>query len=473
MMRSLFAGVSGLKAHQTKMDVIGNNIANVNTVGYKASSVRFADTLYQMTQSASGANTITGTAGTNAKQVGLGVSVSTITKSVSTAGGTQTTDDALDLVINGDSFFVVNRGGTNYFTKAGAFTVDASGYLVNYSGDYVMGWQTDSNDSTKIAVDAVSKLQIMSPDKMTAAPEATEKATISGNIDMNDTTVASTGRITQFSFYDKMGNKYTTKLSFTQSAENKNEYSVSVTDILDVNGDSIFAHYSKEDNKYVESTTSFNFGSQGPINATSVNPETGKVELAANAITLSFDASTGKFASVDGTDLSGVNLSIESTADNFREIEVGFDTMTMFANGGTSSISAAAGDSEGNYTGMTSGDLKGFSIDSSGRIFGSYDNGSTILFGQIAVTSFTNPAGLESVGDNLFAESLNSGTFDGIGKQVTTGGGSLTSGALEMSNVDLSAEFTEMITTQRGFQASSRIITTSDSLLEELINLKR
>ena len=473
MMRSLYAGVSGVKAHQAKMDVIGNNIANVNTVGYKSSSVRFADTLYQTTQSASGPNPQTGKAGTNAQQIGLGVSVSTIKKTVSTAGGTQTTGDALDLVINGDNFFIVNRGGQNYFTKAGAFTVDAAGYLCTYGGDYVMGWQPDSNDPNSIAVDGVSKLQIMSPDKLTATPEATKAATVSGNIDMNDTTIAGTGRLTQFSFYDKMGNKYTAKLRMTQVEGSKNEYNVSVTDIVDINGQSIFVSYSKVDGKYVESTTELNFGSVSGIKAGSIDEETGKVTLTDNTIPLVFDASTGKFKSVDGSETAGVNLSINSTAGNFSDIEVGFDTMTMFANGGTSAISSTAGDAKGNNAGMTSGELKGYSIDKAGKIFGSYDNGNTVLLGQIAVTSFSNPAGLESIGENLFAETQNSGAFDGIGKDPSSGGGSLASGALEMSNVDLSAEFTEMITTQRGFQASSRIITTSDKLLEELINLKR
>lgn len=470
MMRSLYSGVSGLKAHQTKMDVIGNNIANVNTVGFKSSSVRFADTLYQTTQAASGANATTGSAGTNAKQIGLGVTVSSITKSISTAGGTQTTDDALDLVINGDNFFIVNNGGTNYFTKAGAFTVDSAGYLVTYSGNYVMGWQPSDTDPTTIAQDSVSKLQIMSPDKVTAAPEATTAATISGNIDMNDKTIASTGRVTQYSFYDQMGNKYTAKFSFTQSATDSSTYTVSVTDVLDVNGDSIFSTWSDADSKYVASNASFNFGTSNNIKATAVDEKTGKPTLATNAATLKFNSSTGKFESING---SKDPINFELSGGNFSPIKMDFSTMTMFANGGTSAISATAGDPQGNNAGKTSGEMTGLSIDNSGKIYGSYDNGSTVLLGQIAVTSFANPAGLEAVGDNLFAETLNSGTFDGIGKDATVGGGSLTSGALEMSNVDLSAEFTEMITTQRGFQANSRIITTSDSLLEELINLKR
>ena len=131
------------------------------------------------------------------------------------------------------------------------------------------------------------------------------------------------------------------------------------------------------------------------------------------------------------------------------------------------------GDLEGANAGKQVGEMTGLAIDASGKIYGKYDNGDSLLLGQIAVATFNNPAGLESVGGNLFSATLNSGDFDGIGQDPSTGGGSLSTGVLEMSNVDLAAQFTDMIVTQRGYQANSRIITTSDTLLEELINLKR
>jgi flagellar hook protein FlgE len=155
MMRSLFSGVSGLKVHQTKMDVIGNNIANVNTIGFKASSVNFSDVLYQTTQHASGPNADTGTTGRNAKQIGLGANVASITASMTTPGASQRTDNPFDVMIEGDSFFIVNSGGSNYFTKAGAFGVDEFGTLCTSTGASVMGWQVDPNDPTKTIADAV------------------------------------------------------------------------------------------------------------------------------------------------------------------------------------------------------------------------------------------------------------------------------------------------------------------------------
>ena len=158
---------------------------------------------------------------------------------------------------------------------------------------------------------------------------------------------------------------------------------------------------------------------------------------------------------------------------DFEEISIDFSQLTMFASSGSSNLESTMGDVNGLGKGKKAGNMSGVSIDDSGRIYGSYDNGDLKLLGQIAVAKFANAAGLEAVGNSMFKETQNSGRFDGIGQDPKTGGGSLSTGVLEMSNVDLSAQFTDMITTQRGFQANSRIITTSDTLLEELINLKR
>ena len=162
MMRALYSGVAGLKTHQTKMDVIGNNIANVNTVGFKSQSVTFSDVFYQTKQNASGANAETGMGGTNAKQIGLGSTVSSITTKVSEPGGSQSTSYPFDLMINGDSMFIVNNAGTNYFTKAGNFTVDSAGTLVTSQGYAVMGWLADKDGN--IQVDNVSRINLYSPE---------------------------------------------------------------------------------------------------------------------------------------------------------------------------------------------------------------------------------------------------------------------------------------------------------------------
>jgi flagellar hook protein FlgE len=495
MMRSLFSGVSGLKVHQTKMDVIGNNIANVNTVGFKSSSVNFSDVFYQTTQSASGPNSATGTTGRNAMQIGLGANVASITKKISATGASQRTDDPLDIMINGDQFFIVNSGGTNYFTKAGAFTVDSYGTLCTPSGAAVMGWKVDRNDPTTIIRDAVSPLTVMSPENLYSKPEATKAAYVSGNIDSLDTQLTSeTGKIVNVSFYDKTGHSYTADLKIYQyqgdPADAEGEYRVEVTDVTDESGKSIFITKDK-DGKYVPSGVTINFaGINYSVDAASINQEDGSFRFTGGAAKLKFDPASGDFVSVTGTetddpsrpeDLNSIGFTIYSNAaavtdptqNTFRDIDLDFSKVTQYATSGVSNLTAVKGGLDGKGAGKQFGNMNGVSVDTSGKIYGKYDNGDRILLGQIAVASFSNPAGLEAVGDNMFAATQNSGDFDGIGQDPTQGGEGLLTGVLEMSNVDLSEQFTEMITTQRGFQANSRIITTSDTLLEELINLKR
>lgn len=485
MMRSLFSGVSGLKVHQTKMDVIGNNISNVNTVGFKSSSVTFSDVFYQTTQSASGPNAATGIAGRNAMQIGLGANVASITSAITTTGASQRTDNPFDIMIDGDSFFVVNSGGANYFTKAGSFNVDQQGTLCTPFGASVMGWQVDANDPTKTVADVVSPLKIMAPENLYANPEATTAVYISGNIDSKDTQLtSSTGKIINVSFYDKRGHSYTADLKVTQSEDGTNLYNVAVTNIKDENGQSIFV------NKIVDpdtgdityeasSITSFNFGG---IDYQADVAEDGTVTIdTQDAPVLTFNGATGAFVSIGDGATPGKSIGFTINADAggdtdsnpFATIDIDFSSITMFSNSGSSSLEATKGSLEGIGAGKKKGNMTGVSIDASGKIYGKYDNGDSKLLGQIAVASFANPAGLEAIGNSMYAATQNSGDFDGIGQDPTLGGGSLSTGVLEMSNVDLAQQFTDMITTQRGYQANSRIITTSDTLLEELINLKR
>ncbi|HWT76303.1 MAG TPA: flagellar hook protein FlgE [Mobilitalea sp.] len=479
MMRSLFSGVSGLKVHQAKMDVIGNNISNVNTIGFKSSSVTFSDVFYQTTQSASGPNATTGSTGRNAMQIGLGANVASITTSITTSGASQRTDNPFDVMIEGDSFFVVNKSGTNYFTKAGSFNVDAQGTLCTATGAAVMGWQVDPNDPTKTIADTVSPLTIMAPDNMYANPEATTALYISGNIDSKDTQVTSdTGKVVNFSFYDNMGHSYTADMKVWQSDDSTNVYKAAITDIKDEDGQSIFVNKLTDadtgDVTYEASAiTSFSFGG---IEYQADVADDGTVTIdTTDTPLLTFNGSTGSFVSVgDGsTPGNSVSFSINADPNPFQSIDVDFSKITMYSTSGSSSLEATKGSLAGIGAGKKVGNMTGVSIDASGKIYGKYDNGDSRLLGQIAVASFANPAGLEAVGNSMFAATQNSGEFDGIGQDPTQGGGSLTTGVLEMSNVDLSQQFTDMITTQRGFQANSRIITTSDTLLEELINLKR
>ncbi len=442
MMRALYSGVSGLRTHQTKMDVIGNNIANVNTVAFKSSSTTFSDLMYQTVSNSSGATLTKG--GVNAKQIGLGVTSGSTSVNITSPGSTQTTGDGWDLRITGDSFFIVNNGAQNLFTKAGAFTIDGSGNLVTKATGYnVMGWQVDPTTGT-IRKDTVSSLRVMQPANLTSAPEATTLATCSGVLDKYNTQLnTEDGYIMSLTFYDALGYGYTAKFRVTTDDQDTLTYKVNLTDILDA------------DNKSILGNTA----------ATTVFPEA----------TLKYkpdEPNAGIFENINGGD--SVTLNMTKLGGNFRDIDVDFSTSKCADNAGICTLSTDKGATDGiRGTGRKLGDLIGLQVAENGEIYGSYDNNDVKLLGQIAVAVFSNPAGLEKLGENCYQVTLNSGEFDGIGQDVTADGGKMSSGVLEMSNVDLSVEFTEMITTQRGFQANSRIITTSDTLLEELVNLKR
>ena len=585
MMRSLYSGVTGLKTHQTKMDVIGNNIANVNTTAFKSSSITFSELMSQTTQSASGPNALTGTGGSNARQIGLGVKSGAINVNITSQGASQSTGNPFDIMITGENFFVVNDGQENFFTRDGSFYVDGAGNLAMTSTGYnVMGWGVDE-ETMEIKQDTVTALRIMNAANMTYPPEATSKAYMSGILDKNDTDVTSAnGKVVNLNFYDSLGYSYTAKFVFRQS-DNVNQYSLELDKILDSEGNEIdlttiggaplvgdattqevttsisfdAVNYKWENgvlkrngidvatlseivdggalkpyDTVVDTTTGETvqdqldaiataYGYEGSTDeflnllvrttdangantfegsiedmienlATAGAAEHTKLPTFTNAtpndetkfesygrsfegVTVSFDPAKGHFAGINGLETQttiSLRLATAGVGDgNFSDIEIDFSEISMFDNKGTSTLGATSGDEDGLGSGRRLGEMIGVSIQQNGNIYASYDNGMTKLLGQIATARFANASGLERQGDNLYSATMNSGEFDGIGEDITANGGYMSTGQLEMSNVDLSAEFTEMITTQRGFQANSRIITVSDTLLEELTNLKR
>ena len=549
MMRSMYSAVSGLKTHQTRMDVIGNNIANVNTVAFKSSSVTFSDILYQTTSNASGANATTGTGGVNAKQIGLGTTAAATKVSITSAGASETTGNPFDIRLtdkNSTNFFIVNNGSENVFTRSGSFYVDGSGNLCMSSTGYtVMGWQVDETTG-EIRKDTVSALRIMQEKNLTSAPEATTQATIAGVLDENDADVKSdAGKVMNLNFYDNLGYQYTAKFAIKATGTD-GKYTVELTSILDSNNKNIIDRWSQADisslfgtvdtkavvGKYkladgFETTGGKIYAVIDPGNKVELtqkqngtftdnngktyklsdiydglsatiqgyiengkdekgNPYNYSIDTATGEVTvtttkasheLEFDTATGKFKSI-GNEPKSVTLNLNSltngfnTNGNFSNINVDFTQCLNYS--GKSTIGADAGAVDGTTgKGRKLGAMTGIFIDTNGRIYGTYDNGNTELLGQIAVAQFSNASGLEKVGESCYRTTLNSGEFDGIGVEISADGSSMTTGELEMSNVDLSSEFTSMITTQRGFQANSRVITTSDTLLEELVNLKR
>lgn len=556
MMRSMYSAVSGLKTHQTRMDVIGNNIANVNTVAFKSSSVTFSDILYQTTSNASGANATTGTGGVNAKQIGLGTTAAATKVSITSAGASETTGNPFDIRLtdkNSTNFFIVNNGSENVFTRSGSFYVDGSGNLCMSSTGYtVMGWQVDETTG-EIRKDTVSALRIMQEKNLTSAPEATTQATIAGVLDENDADVKSgAGKVMNLNFYDNLGYQYTAKFAIKATGTD-GEYTVELTSILDSNNKNITEGFTQAQMKEIfgntdtettiasYSTTLPNCGytfdpatgelkkagvpatvvqidKDGKLNDNSVktikdvfgvsdgnlkniqdsakaNNEDYKFEKVKTTVNgkdtysyqikkksatnlLKFNTEDGKFNSIGGGTDKSVELNLNTTSlnanGNFANINVDFSQCLNYNKSGKSTIGADAGAVDGTTgKGRKLGAMTGIYIDTSGRIYGTYDNGNKELLGQIAVAQFSNASGLEKVGESCYRTTLNSGEFDGIGVEISADGSSMTTGELEMSNVDLSSEFTSMITTQRGFQANSRVITTSDTLLEELVNLKR
>ncbi|MCI5937652.1 MAG: flagellar hook protein FlgE [Eubacterium sp.] len=480
MMRSLYSGISGLKVHQTKMDVIGNNISNVNTVGFRAGHVNFTDVYYQTTQSASGPNATTGAAGTNAVQIGLGANVAAISVDLSGTGATQRTDRGMDLMINGDAFLIVRSNGNTYFTKSGALDIDANGTLYcTTNGASVLGWGVD--ESGEIRKDSVSTLNLMSPENSYSDPNATTKVTLKGNVDEKDPLVAAgaAGYPISISFYDNVGNLNTAKLLIKQVNDtDTNQYEISFSDILGPDGKSILKRETTDDqgNKTYESTEQhINFNGEDIEYTVDAD---GTINFNGTLPNLTFNGATGAFTSVgteEGQTSLNLTLNDGNTANNAfptSGVDIDFSGLTSYASNSTCSVKPSRGDSDGNNAGNAAGTLNGFSIQTDGMIYGVYSNGDSKLLGQIAVASFANPSGLESVGNSMYAATLNSGEFDGIGIDISEIG-SFSIGALEMSDVDLATEFTNMITTQRGFQANSRVITTSDTMLEELVNLKR
>lgn len=673
MMRSLFSGVAGLKTHQTRMDVIGNNIANVNSTAYKSQSMVFNDLLYQQTQAASGANATTGRGGINPRQIGLGSKTGAITTAIDQQGGAQNTNNPWDVMIEGESFFVVNDGTQNFFTRDGSFTVDGAGNLVMAANGFtVMGWQVDP-ETGEIRSDVVSALRIMSPENMRAEPEATTLAYMDGILDKTDTSINSTaGAVRTMTIYDAQGYKYTVKFS-VHGTGSDDDFRIQLDDIQDENGVSLVEKYGLENieqiaqfgnttpktttNKfepgtgvtYDEPNNTFHleqameemldgYSSNALVVAAGNNvkvtaPGTGaitegqeitvtgqvtltreqleaepynliyvegkyytkgadgKSQLVDDAtgakwvdvlksmkgmdtvtnpvvtidpddpqkVNISFDATfkakqaadfdatgnkfsislqntpdnakaileqvysckdgdgktysldyvgpdgsaqitttvnnkgnhiyfdhdTGKFSYIgsQGSDTATLTFSDSASSlsggtvdlSQFSDVEIDFSSVINWGNGGKCTLEMTNGSKENSAigSGRKVGELSSIEIGQDGTITASYDNGLTKTLCKIAVAEFANPSGLAKAGNNLYSATQNSGEFDGVGVDITASGGQMTSGYLEMSNVDLSSEFTTMITTQRGFQANSRIITVSDTMLEELVNLKR
>jgi len=448
MMRSMFSGVSGLRAHQTKMDVIGNNVANVNTIGFKSGRVTFQEVFNQTLRGANAPDSASGRGGMNPMQVGLGIGVGSV-DTIMTRGSLQRTDNPTDLSIEGDGFFIARAGNnsTFEFTRAGNFGVDKMGDLVSGDGMNIYGWQAYTKDASgAVTFDTEKPIEpinlysdVYNKNKRMIAAKATTESVFAGNLDASNAPLGSaagaSGTDPQFTVpltvYDSLGNDYKININYWK-----------------VSASGVTASGASGASQWMWTAT------QG---SSTISSATG---------TLTFDT-TGQIID-DGTGSISPTISFAPDVAVGTEpvnVKLDFNKLTMYA----ADSSAKPTDVDGYST----GNLVTFNIGSDGMMTGIYSNGQQQPIGLIALASFENPAGMQKIGDNMFIPTTNSGDFKKGLKAGSEGVGTLNPGTLEMSNVDLSKEFTDMIITQRGFQANSRIITTSDEMLQELVNLKR
>ncbi len=476
-MRSLFSGVSGLKVHQTRMDVIANNISNVNTTAYKSSRVTFSDYFSQTLSSGKSGSATSG--GVNPQQIGLGVNIASIDINM-TQGVNQRTDRAMDCMISGDGFFIVGKGQQNYFTRDGNFGLDDAGNLVNSSGLNVMGWDAKedlpNNPGTFVATQgSVTPIQITG-DKEYMPPTTTTYLEADGNINVvgnaNDPS-APIERNTTFTFFDSIGNKFLVDAKYVWDADAQ-EMSLQIGDAAYMNG--------KKSDAYPLTVAGDGTLTIGPsVDATGVQfTSKGTYTALDELLTFTEDGVVNYDAADTAKDgIFDLTISYAASGDLPADAYFGDGSpgvpgkvtlnsqgVTIFDNvGGSLNIEAKDGNAPGNIL-----DVK---IQADGSVVGIYSNGEDRLLAQIALAVFNNPSGLSRAGGNLFQATANSGDFNGIGLSAEDAGSAIASGQLEMSNVDIAQEFTDMIITQRGFQANSKSITTSDEMLQELVNLKR
>lgn len=463
MMRSLYSGVSGLQNHQTRMDVIGNNISNVNTNGFKRGRVNFQDMISQQMSGAAKPTDELG--GVNPKEVGLGMTVASI-DNIFTQGNLQTTGVSTDLAIQGNGFFLLKSGEESFYTRNGSFGVDSDGTLVNpANGMRVQGWMADEVNGQMLVSTAATPEDLIIPVGSKDPAKETTNVNFACNLNKNTPEIlegASADDIykgtwgTEQKIYDSFGNEHMLSVSFRRVVGNPNQWEATVLIDPD-NADYTQTRVGLGTTDGVENTFLVNFDNYGALQ--SVTDTAGNVTNPEGQIVLQTS-----FAVADSNADENGNPYRQTLNINLGTIGSFKDTITQSASKSTTKAFY--------QDGYTMGYLDNFKIDSSGVITGVYSNGTNRTIGQIALASFANDRGLEKAGDNTYVESNNSGMAR-IGESGVAGKGTLMAGALEMSNVDLSEQMTDMIVTQRGFQSNAKTIQTADTLLETVLSLKR
>ncbi len=463
MMRSLYSGVSGLQNHQTRMDVIGNNISNVNTTGFKRGRVNFQDMISQQVGGAAKPTEELG--GVNPKDVGLGMTVATI-EQVFTQGNLQSTGVSTDVAIQGNGFFILKDGEESFYTRNGQFGLDRDGTLVNpANGQRVQGWMAHDLNGEQIVQTAATPTDLVIPVGSKDPAKETSNVLFACNLNKNTPEIqegASESDIakgtwgTEQKIYDSFGNEHLLSVSFTKVPGVANSWQATVNIDSD-NADFTQTRVGLGTTDGVQNTFIVNFDNYGQL--------------------ASVEDSSGNISNQDGeivlqTSFTVPGANADENGNPYRQtFNINLGTIGSMRNTITQSASKSTTKAY-SQDGYTLGYLDNFKIDSTGTITGVYSNGTNRVIGQLALATFSNDRGLEKAGDNTYAETNNSGQAN-IGESGVGGKGSLLAGALEMSNVDLSEQMTDMIVTQRGFQSNAKTIQTADTLLETVLSLKR
>lgn len=463
MMRSLYSGVSGLQNHQTRMDVIGNNISNVNTTGFKRGRVNFQDMISQQVGGAAKPTEELG--GVNPKDVGLGMTIATI-EQVFSQGNLQTTGVSTDVAIQGNGFFILKDGDESFYTRNGQFGLDSNGTLVNpANGQRVQGWMARDLNGEQIVQTAATPTDLVVPVGSKDPAKETANVRFACNLNKNTPEIlegASESDIakgtwgTEQKIYDSFGNEHLLSVSFTKVPGVANSWQATVNVDAD-NADFTQTRIGLGTTDGVQNTFIVNFDNYGQL--------------------ASVEDSSGNISNQEGEIILQTSFTVpEANADEngnpYRQtFNINLGTIGSMKNTITQSASKSTTKAY-SQDGYTLGYLDNFKIDSSGTITGVYSNGTNRVIGQLALATFANDRGLEKAGNNTYVETNNSGQAN-IGESGIAGKGSLLAGALEMSNVDLSEQMTDMIVTQRGFQSNAKTIQTADTLLETVLSLKR
>ncbi|MEW6184296.1 MAG: flagellar hook protein FlgE [Thermodesulfobacteriota bacterium] len=429
MLTSLYSGISGLNANSTSMDVIGDNIANLNTTAFKSSRVNFGDVLSQ---------TMIGSAGSS--QIGRGVAVKSVS-TLFTQGSFEATGNALDLAIDGDGLFIVTDGTNRFFTRAGQFALDKNQKVVNSDGFILQGYQADETGTVTGTVGDITFFNQQSQ------PVSTTEANLSVNLDATETIQtdaftldgngdgvvndpANYNHCTTMQIYDSLGGTHDVTMYFCKTA--------------DGTWDVHYVHQDPTDPDLLvdAGTQTLTFNTEGALtddNEAAINFDFGTGVLNPQPITFNY-----------GTSIAEGGTGLDGTTQYASDFSVNQQSQDGYGAGTVSSISIAE----------------------DGLITASFTNGRTRTVGQIALARFNDPSSLIKMGGNLYAETYDSGQAL-IGRPETSGLGRILSHTLEASNVDLAQEFVKLISAQRAFQANSRIITTTDEMMQELVNIKR